>query len=62
LKSHDESLLSEVDLKNQKDHAEHGACFLFAGRKLRVSEARLAGTNTPACDGNSICRTEAKGE
>jgi hypothetical protein len=35
LKRPEESLLSEGDLKKQKNQAKRGGCFLFSGLKLR---------------------------
>ena len=48
LKRPEETLLSEGDLRKQQDHAQHGACFIFAELDLR--EGRSAGwrRGTPA--------------
>jgi hypothetical protein len=48
LKNPEESSLSEGGLKKQKNHAQHGACFLPAGLKPREGRYRLSGIGTPA--------------
>jgi hypothetical protein len=39
LKRPEESLLSEGDLRKQKNHAKRGGCFLFSGLKLRDQQS-----------------------